>query len=218
MTLDSHIKEPLFSNHFSTVCVFQDLNCWRVFPSCQSVGDCYPGIVLLQSGELGSLEILLNSPAASSGRPRSAVAARLAASWARGGGGGPDAAGRRRGSRPVPGQEAGGGARSGAGPAWKAGPASGRGLAGASAPRHSRAGRFSGCRKPGAELSSCRLVRHSARGSLGQRLRLSVRTWPGPRTGVCFTGLGGACSASQEQPGERQDGRHEPCQVQSLFP
>lgn len=81
-----------------------------------------------------------------------------------------------------------------------------RGLAGASAPRHSRAGRFSGCRKPGAELSSCRLVRHSARGSLGQRLRLSVRTWPGPRTGVCFTGLGGACSASQEQPGERQNG------------
>ena len=79
----------------------------------------------------------------------------------------------------------------------------------------SRARRFSGWRKPGAELISCRLVRHSARGSLGQRLCLPVTTWPGRRTGVCLTSFGGACSASQEQPGVRQDGQHEPRQVSS---
>lgn len=106
-------------------------------------------------GELGSLEILLNSPAAAPG----AQGQRWLRGWLPAGRGeveGTGRWGRRRVRVQSPDRRREAGPGRGRGLPGRRGPPR-AGLAGAFAPRHLGAGRFSGWRKPGGELSSCRL-------------------------------------------------------------
>lgn len=192
------------------MCVFQHVNCLQVFPSCQSVGgDAILELFYFSPGSWGAKRLLKVSGHT---LPAPKVSGGCATGWSGAGWGGRrDPVWEMAGSVSCPGT--GGGTSREAGSAW-----SGRGLGGRVCPGHRRSGRLSGWRKIRAELGFCRVVRRPARGALRPRFRLPVATWLGPGTGVCLTGVGGACCVSEQEPGGRREGQHESRQGQGLFP
>lgn len=161
------------------MCAYSRTNCWRVFPSCQSVGDCYPELFYSSRGNWGASRFFKLSSSGPKVKGGCAAGCRLGEGRWRGTG--------RWGEGGVrvqsPDRRRGGGARSGAGPARLAGPRWGgawpahlpHGHCVPDAFRMEEARRRVGALQAGAPL---------ARGSPGQRLRLCQDLGRAPDRGL----------------------------------